>query len=355
MVPEEAGAFDALFWQWLLDVAKSNGAKGSLPAHTYTPLSGMSVDLGCGYPTMTDATGTRNPLLCQDCDDEMTLNVHLLLMEAHAGTGTGTGTGTGDEGKHQQGKGAGRETVPSLEIVVGDETPIMSRWIRLDWWRTHHATENHAIVCCRQSHAVGNATMFDALTRTPEALQSYQWLTATCWYVGFGEPLPGFGPELIEDLASASEYVSNLLEQLCTWADTTALCHMLVKEAQPQLTIAGLQADIYRNTIYQLTDDNIGDLLECSKKVAQTPASQVPFTSFCKAPQKMAEDLLLCAPSRRSEDCVLSQLLLDNELDEHVRGQDTRIGKRPAPHYAPLLAPRDTETGDTETGGSGRS
>jgi len=156
VAPEHALAFDALFWEWLLAVITSKGRDSE-----YTPVTGISVDLGCGYPASpaakVDSLGQavgRNPLLCQDCDDEMALNVQLLLLEGNA---TVQGSSDNDEQHAPAAASHTREAIagtrrslvditvsgpspsprpslaahPVLEIVVGDETPLKTRWLRL--------------------------------------------------------------------------------------------------------------------------------------------------------------------------------------------------------------------------------
>ena len=205
-------------------------------------------------------------------------------------------------------------------------------------------------VCRPQQHESGtcNRGMFDSLQQTPETKTAYQWLAALCWYVAGAEALDASGEEHANLLREWTVFLDALLAKLAAWADTTAVCHTLVREAASHTTVARLQEQLREFTTYRLTADNMEDLLQYAKRVDANAegggAQVVPFHAFCKAPQKLAEKMLLCPPSRQSKDCILSQLLLDNPLDSMVIGKDTRIGKRPSPQTVALDV--GTDSGD---------
>lgn len=86
IAPELANDFDVRFWTWIGSVLSQVEA-GSAPS---LPVSGITADLGNGYPPASgslvptgpakqSARDTKNPFAAQDCDDEIAIAFQALI------------------------------------------------------------------------------------------------------------------------------------------------------------------------------------------------------------------------------------------------------------------------------------
>ena len=322
LVPaEQTVEFDRMFWSWFRDVLDGVGQP------EYTPLHGITCDLGYGYPT---AVPGKNPFAAQDADDEIALDVHMLhvtrqlkmVSRPTSASPRPRSTGGGSQGSRPP--SARMRVAPPLLIQVADETPMYTRWIRLEKW----ARAQRSIAGCpaftvrQQPFKIGdaNAGMFDELFATIEAAgdgvrtaaftAACRWLDQRCHFAAIcWTDRPGHLD------VQALDGLCRILQQLSECKTVEQVLSTMIEQTAPSMSVAALQQEVRTRSTHVPTLAEIEHVLACASEVTEAGKSGgpggLPPTSWSTVPEKLAAMLNLCPADRKASKCVLAVKILE--------------------------------------------